>query len=140
LTMQGCVNGREWRAWPMKCAGIKDEQQDNGFTSIADPVRAQALMERLVVYPWAKGRNRWAQGVNRWLGPQPSRGGTVYYGRLRESVRHGGDGSQPRGVGGGLPGAVPVGGGAILCCGFLGRRTNAPGTLHAPGAAWKGSA
>jgi hypothetical protein len=28
LTMQGCVNGREWRARPMKRAGIKDEQPD----------------------------------------------------------------------------------------------------------------
>jgi hypothetical protein len=48
LTIQVCINGWEWLARQMKRAGIEYEQKDNCFTSIADPSRAQALMDRLV--------------------------------------------------------------------------------------------
>jgi hypothetical protein len=85
LTIQLCVNGREWLARQMKRAGIKYEQKDNCFTSIADPVRAQALMDRLVDYPWAKWLNRWAQGVNPWLGAQARPQLRGYYWMARES-------------------------------------------------------
>ena len=59
-------------------------------------------MDRLVAYPWTKGRNRWAQGVNRWLGPgwAPSPGARLLREGARKWMR--------------LPGAVPAGGGAIL--------------------------
>ena len=63
LTMQGCVNGREWRA--------TGSRRSAGQRFYFHPLRGQALMDRLVAYLWTKGRNRWAQGVNRWLGPQP---------------------------------------------------------------------
>jgi hypothetical protein len=70
LTIQVCINGREWLARQMKRERIEYEQKENCFTLIADPVRAQALMDRLVDYPWAKRLNRWAQSVNPWLEPQ----------------------------------------------------------------------
>jgi len=51
LTLQVCLNGREWLARQMQRAGIAYEQKDNCFTWIADLQRAQALMDRLVDYP-----------------------------------------------------------------------------------------
>ena len=85
LTIQVCVNGREWLARQMKRAGIEYEQKDNCFTSIADPVRAQALMDRLGDYPWAKWLNRWARWVNPWLGAQARPQLRGYYWMVRES-------------------------------------------------------
>jgi hypothetical protein len=67
LSIQVCVNGREWLARQMQRAGIAYLQKDNCFTQIADLPRAQALMDRLVELPWAKILNRWAQAVNPWL-------------------------------------------------------------------------
>ncbi len=58
LTIQVCVNGREWLARQMQRAGISYEQKDNCFTQISDLTRAQALMNRLVNLPWARMLNR----------------------------------------------------------------------------------
>ena len=67
LSIQVCVNGREWLARQMQREGIAYEQKDNCFTHIGDLPRAQALMDRLVNLPWAQILNRWAQAVNPWL-------------------------------------------------------------------------
>jgi hypothetical protein len=69
LTIQVCVNGREWLARQMQRAGIEFEQKDNCFTRIADLPRAQALMDQLVELPWAQWLNRWARRANPWLAP-----------------------------------------------------------------------
>jgi hypothetical protein len=84
LTLQVCVNGREWLARQMQRAGIEYEQKDNCFTSIADLPRAQALMDRLVDYPWAKRLNRWAEWVNPWLGPRAQPQLRGYYWTVRQ--------------------------------------------------------
>ena len=84
LTIQVCINGREWLARQMKRAGIPYEQKDNCFTWIADPARAQALMDRLVDYRWAKWLNRWAQWVNPWLRPQARPRLRSYYWTVRQ--------------------------------------------------------
>jgi hypothetical protein len=67
LTIQVCVNGREWLARQMQRARIAYEQKDNCFTQIADLPRAQVLLDRLVNLPWAKILNGWAEAVNPWL-------------------------------------------------------------------------
>jgi hypothetical protein len=84
LSIQVCVNGREWLARQMQREGIAYEQKDNCFTQISDLARAQALMDRLVTLPWAKLLNRWAQAVNPWLaaGARPRLRG--YYWTVRE--------------------------------------------------------
>ena len=84
LSIQVCVNGREWLARQMQRRGIAFQQQDNCFTQIADLPRAQALMDRLVTLPWAKLLNRWAQAVNPWLaaGAHPRLRG--YYWTVRQ--------------------------------------------------------
>lgn len=84
LTIQVCINGREWLAGQMKRAGIAYEQKDNCFTWIADPARAQALMDRLVDYPWAKWLNRWARLVNPWLSPSARPRLRGYYWTVRQ--------------------------------------------------------
>jgi hypothetical protein len=84
LTIQVCINGRDWLARPMKRAGIAYEPKDNCFTMVADPARAQALMDRLVDYPWAKWLNRWALGVNPWLGRQARPRLRGYYWTVRQ--------------------------------------------------------
>ncbi len=84
LTIQVCVNGREWLARQMQRAGIEFEQRDNCFTRIADVPRAQALMDRLVDYPWARWLNRWARWVNPWLGPEARPQLRGYYWTVRQ--------------------------------------------------------
>ncbi len=69
LSIQVCVNGREWLARQMRRAGIAYEQKDSCFTRIADLRRAQGLMDRLAELPWAPMLNRWAKAVNPWLAP-----------------------------------------------------------------------
>lgn len=67
MTIQVCVNGREWLARQMDQAGIAYEKKDNCFTAIADLPRAQALMDSLVERRWENVLNAWARRVNPWL-------------------------------------------------------------------------
>jgi len=84
MTIQVCLNGREWLARQMDRAGIAYEKKDNCFTAIADLSRAQALMEGLVERRWENLLNAWARRVNPWLEPhaQPSLRG--YYWTVRQ--------------------------------------------------------
>ncbi|MGH9438492.1 MAG: hypothetical protein ACRD22_11515, partial [Terriglobia bacterium] len=84
LTIQVCINGREWLARQMQRDGIEYEQKDNCFTWIDDLPRAQALMDRLVDYPWAKWLNRWAQWANPWLKAQARPRLRGYYWTVRQ--------------------------------------------------------
>jgi hypothetical protein len=52
FAVQVCLNGREWLARQMDGAGIAYQQQDNCFTSIADPKGAQALLDRQLHTDW----------------------------------------------------------------------------------------
>jgi hypothetical protein len=85
LTIQVCLNGREWLARRMHQVGIAYEQKGNCFTGIADLPRAQALMDELVERRWAKVLNAWARRVNPWLAPQVQPRWRGYYWTLRES-------------------------------------------------------
>jgi hypothetical protein len=69
LTIQVCVNGRDWLAGQMQRAGIEYVQKDNCFTWITDLPRAQAWMDQLGELPWSKLLNRWARRVNPGLAP-----------------------------------------------------------------------
>jgi hypothetical protein len=84
LTIQVCLNGREWLARQMQRVGIEYEQKDNCFTHIADLPRAQALLDRLVELPWAQLLNRWAQEVNPWLAPGARPRLRSYYWTVRQ--------------------------------------------------------
>src|SRR6266542_5188601 len=47
-----CLNGREWLARQMDQAGISYQQSDNCFLSVADPARAQELLDQQLHPDW----------------------------------------------------------------------------------------
>ena len=52
FTVDVCLNGREWLARQMDRAGLSYQQQDNCFTRLNDPVRAQALLDKQLRTDW----------------------------------------------------------------------------------------
>ena len=52
LTIQVCLNGREWLSRQLTQEGIAFQQRGNCFTWIEDPGRAQEIMERLLRTSW----------------------------------------------------------------------------------------
>ena len=67
LTMQVCLNGREYLARALEREGIGYEQRDNCFVRIDDLKRAQALLDRLHQRKWERVLNAFAKRVNPWL-------------------------------------------------------------------------
>ncbi len=70
FSIQVCVNGREWLARQMNRAGISYQKRDNCFSYIADPQRAQQLMDRLTARNFNPFLDAWARKVNPWIDPQ----------------------------------------------------------------------
>lgn len=64
LTIQVCINGREYLARQMKQSGISYTQADNCFTKIEDFSRAQRLSDRLVERKWKPFLDALARAVN----------------------------------------------------------------------------
>ena len=69
FSIQVCVNGREWLARQMDRAGITYEKRDNCFSYIADPQRAQQLMDRLSNRNFNSFLDALARKVNPWIDP-----------------------------------------------------------------------
>lgn len=67
LTIQVCINGREYLARQMAHQGISYRQVDNCFTHIDDLPRAQRLLDGLVQRNWRPTLNAFAKLVNPWL-------------------------------------------------------------------------
>jgi len=67
LTIQVCINGREYLARQMKQTGISYTQADNCFTRIGDCHRAQQLSNRLAERKWKPFLDALARRVNPWL-------------------------------------------------------------------------
>jgi len=84
LTIQVCLNGREYLAKQMTQAGIAYEQQRNCFTQIADFQRAQALSDQLTTRNWTSFLQALARKVNPWLDPQGELVLRPYYWTIRE--------------------------------------------------------
>ena len=84
LTMQVCLNGREYLARQMKQAGIAFEQQGNCFTRIADFRRAQQLSDQLTTRNWTRFLQGLARKVNPWLDPKGELVLRPYYWTIRE--------------------------------------------------------
>jgi hypothetical protein len=68
MTIQVCLNGREYLARQLDKLGIGYEQRDNCFVRIDDLKRAQQLMDDLVKLSWAGKLNAFARRVNPWCG------------------------------------------------------------------------
>ena len=84
MTIQVCLNGREYLAKQMARAGIGYEQQGNCFTRIADFERAQQLSDQLITKNWSSFLHALARKVNPWLDPQGEIVLRPYYWTIRE--------------------------------------------------------
>jgi len=84
LTIQVCLNGREYLARQMEQAGIAFEQQGNCFTRIADFRKAQQLSDQLTTRNWTKFLHALARKVNPWLDPKGEPVLRPYYWTIRE--------------------------------------------------------
>lgn len=85
LTIQVCLNGREYLGRQMLAAGIEYTQADNCFTAIGDLPQAQRLSEQLIARNWKPFLDALARRVNPWL----NRKGEVvlqdYYWTIRQA-------------------------------------------------------
>jgi hypothetical protein len=71
-TVQVYVNGHDWLARQMAKRHLTFHQEDNAFTRLDHPDKAQRLAERFPHLPWVKVLDRWARLVNpllkqKWL-------------------------------------------------------------------------
>jgi hypothetical protein len=64
MSIQVCINGREWLARQMDVQGIGYQQRDNCFTWIEDLSRARELMDRLLRSSWSIILNKIAGELN----------------------------------------------------------------------------
>jgi len=64
LTIQVCLNGREWLARQLDQEGIAFQKRGNCFTWIEDLPRAQEIMERLLRTPWPAFLDELARQLN----------------------------------------------------------------------------
>ena len=64
LTVQVCLNGREYLARQLDRLGIGYEKRDNCFVRIDDIPRAQKLLDKLERRRWARVLHRFARRVN----------------------------------------------------------------------------
>jgi hypothetical protein len=85
FTLQVCVNGREWLGQQLTRLGIAHTRVDNCVTAVADPTRAQRVLDALTTRRWARDLRRLAERVN----PLVRRGTGLslrsYYWSLQES-------------------------------------------------------
>ena len=56
-----CLNGREWLARQMQAEGLDFTREDNCFTHLADPARAQSLLDAQLQTRWDRLLNPLAQ-------------------------------------------------------------------------------
>jgi hypothetical protein len=78
FTFQVYLNGHDWLARQLQQQGLGFGQQDNAFTQLDDPAKAQALADRFPQLSWVKLLNRWAHLANPLLS-QPWLRGQGYY-------------------------------------------------------------
>jgi hypothetical protein len=79
FTTQVYVNGHNWLARQLHQARVDFVQQDNAFTQLDDPVKAQTLADRFPRLGWVKVLDRWAREVNPLLGEAWLQGQGYYW-------------------------------------------------------------
>ncbi len=70
FTLQVYVNGHDWLAQQMVRLGLGFVQQDNAFTQLDDPVKAQRQADRFAHLDWQKILGRYGRQVNPLLGQE----------------------------------------------------------------------
>jgi hypothetical protein len=84
LTIQVCINGREYLARQLLKAGISFQQADNCFTAIGDLAQAQAFSNQLIVRKWKPFLDALARQVNPWLARKSEIKLRSYYWTIRQ--------------------------------------------------------
>jgi hypothetical protein len=84
LTIQVCLNGREYLARQMLQAGINYTQADNCFTAIGDLPQAQRFSDQLVERKWKPFLDALARRVNPWLNRKGAMVLRPYYWTIRQ--------------------------------------------------------
>jgi hypothetical protein len=79
FTMQVYVNGHDWLARQMAHQHLGFVQQDNAFTQLDSPPRAQHLADRFPRLAWVTILNRWARRINPLLGQSWLAPGRYYW-------------------------------------------------------------
>lgn len=64
FNVQVCLNGREWLARQMERDGLRFRRQDNCFTWLEDPERAQHLMDKQLTIDWCRALDSIARMLN----------------------------------------------------------------------------
>jgi hypothetical protein len=64
FNIQVCLNGREWLARAMKCAGLRFKRLDNCFVQLQDPERAQHLLDQQLELGWPNALTKIARLLN----------------------------------------------------------------------------
>jgi hypothetical protein len=85
LSMQVCLNGREYLARRLTRAGIGFQQRDNCFTQIDDLPRAQQMLDDLENRNWVGFLEAFARRLNPCLSGPHSLDSRGYYWTLQES-------------------------------------------------------
>ena len=85
MTMQVCLNGREYLARRLDKAGIGYTKQDNCFTQIDDLKKAQEMIDDLQHRNWVHFLNALARRFNPWLSLGSTLECPTYYWTMRES-------------------------------------------------------
>jgi hypothetical protein len=85
LSIQVCINGREWLACEMTRKGIKFTRDKNCFPWIEDIEKAQQLMDNLTNRKWKKFLDALARRTNPWLNPKGELVLKPYYWTMRAS-------------------------------------------------------
>jgi hypothetical protein len=85
MSIQVCVNGREYLARRLDRAGIGYEKRDNCFARIDNLARAQQMMDELDRRNWTRFLNVYAQKVNPWVVPGNQLDLFGYYWTVRQS-------------------------------------------------------
>lgn len=85
MTIQVCINGREYLARRLEKAGVGFEKRDNCFTRIDDLPRAQRMMDDLIHRNWPWTLSKYARRFNPWCVPGNQIGFRGYYWTFRQS-------------------------------------------------------
>ncbi len=85
MSIQVCLNGREYLARRMGRAGIAYQKEGNCFTYIEDLPRAQRMMDDLTNRNWSHFLCALARRFNPWLSPANPLDLRGYYWTMRES-------------------------------------------------------
>ena len=85
MTIQVCMNGREYLARQLTREGIAFTKCDNSFTHINNLPRAQELLDQLVKRDWVQTLKGYAERFNPWCRPDNELRFRGYYWTIRQS-------------------------------------------------------